>query len=94
MVPGLETDATSRAVQLGAILGGEPSASKVNYGTEGGIYKLVGIDTIICGPGDIAQAHTANEFVELDQIQACETFLHKLVLHLSTSSPDTDGMAL
>jgi len=93
MVPGLETDAASPAVQLGAILGGEPSASKVNYGTEGGIYKLVGIDTIICGPGEIAQAHTANEFVELDQIQACETFLHKLVLHLSTSSPDTDGTA-
>lgn len=92
-VPGLETDATSPAVQLGAILGGEPSASKVTYGTEGGLYKLAGMDTIVCGPGEIAQAHTANEFVELDQIQACETFIHNLVLYLSTSSPATDGTA-
>jgi acetylornithine deacetylase len=91
MVPGLETSEASPAVQLGKVLGGIPSASKVTYGTEAGLFQAVGIHTIVCGPGDIQQAHTANEFVELDQIRACETFFENLVLHLSTPSPITDG---
>ena len=91
MVPGLETGETSPAIQLGAALGGLPSAGKVTYGTEAGLFQGVGIETIVCGPGDIQQAHTANEFVELEQIRACETFFDNLVLHLSTRSPIMDG---
>jgi acetylornithine deacetylase len=91
MVPGLETDEASPAVRLGAVLGGIPSADKVSYGTEAGLFQAAGIETIVCGPGDIRQAHTANEFVELDQIRACETFMNNLVLHLSTPSRITAG---
>jgi acetylornithine deacetylase len=91
MVPGLETGTTSHAAQLGAALGGVPSAGKVTYGTEAGLFQAAGIETIVCGPGDIHQAHTANEFIELDQIRACETFLDNLVLHLSTPSLTTAG---
>ena len=91
MVPGLETGETSPAIQLGAALGGLPSAGKVTYGTEAGLFQALGIETIVCGPGDIQQAHTANEFVELEQIRACETFFDNLVLHLSTPSPIMDG---
>lgn len=91
MVPGLETSEASPAVQLGALLGGIPSASKVTYGTEAGLFQAAGIETIVCGPGEIHQAHTANEFVELDQIRACETFLDNLVLHLSMPSLITTG---
>jgi acetylornithine deacetylase len=91
MVPGLETGKASHAAQLGAALGGVPSASKVTYGTEAGLFQAAGIETIVCGPGDIHQAHTANEFIELDQIRACETFFDNLVLHLSTPSLITAG---
>jgi acetylornithine deacetylase len=91
MVPGLETDEASPAIRLGAVLGGIPSADKVSYGTEAGLFQAAGIETIVCGPGDIRQAHTANEFVELDQIRACETFMNNLVLHLSTPSLITAG---
>jgi len=91
MVPGLDTGGQSPAVHLGAALGGIPSASKVTYGTEAGLFRAAGIETIVCGPGDIRQAHTANEFVELDQIRACETFMHNLLLHLSTPSLITVG---
>lgn len=86
MVPGLDTGGASPAVRLGAVLGGIPSANKVTYGTEAGLFQAAGIETIVCGPGDIRQAHAANKFVELDQIRACETFLDNLVLHLSTPS--------
>jgi acetylornithine deacetylase len=91
MVPGLDTNQASPATRLGALLGGLPSASKVTYGTEAGLFRAAGIETIVCGPGDIHQAHTANEFVTLDQVRACESFLDNLVLHLSTPSLITVG---
>ncbi len=94
MVPGLDTGGASPAVRLGAVLGGIPSTNKVTYGTEAGLFQGAGIETIVCGPGDIRQAHTANEFVELDQLRACETFLENLVLHLSTPSPVTAHSAV
>lgn len=91
MVPGLDTDPASPAVRLAALLGGTPSAAKVTYGTEAGMFRAAGIETIVCGPGDIRQAHTANEFVELDQIRACLTFMDNLVAHLGTPSLTTAG---
>ena len=37
-----------------------------------GQFADAGIDAVVCGPGDIAQAHAADEYVELDQVVACE----------------------
>lgn len=34
---------------------------------------------MVCGPGDIQQAHKADEFVALEQLAQCEAFLHKVV---------------
>ncbi|MGO1971558.1 MAG: acetylornithine deacetylase [Propionibacteriaceae bacterium] len=78
-VPGLETAADAAAMSLGVALGGEPSEGKVTYGTEAGQFAGSGIEAVICGPGDISQAHTANEYIELEQIRACERFLAKLI---------------
>jgi acetylornithine deacetylase len=64
---------------------------KVAYGTEAGLFQAAGIETIVCGPGDIHQAHTANEFIALDQLQACEAFMDNLVLHLSMPALITLG---
>lgn len=83
MVPGLETPAEAEAISLGAALGGVRSDGKVTYGTEAGQFSGAGIETVVCGPGDIAQAHTADEYVDLAQLQACEEFIHRLISHLS-----------
>jgi len=91
MVPGLDTDQASPAIRLGALLGGAPTAAKVTYGTEAGLFHAAGIETIVCGPGNIQQAHTANEFVELDQIRACQAFVDNLVTHLSTPTLTAAG---
>ncbi|MFM0304580.1 acetylornithine deacetylase [Paraburkholderia sediminicola] len=56
---------------------------KVAYGTEAGLFEHAGIPTIICGPGDITNAHKANEFVALSQIDACDAFLEALVDNLT-----------
>mgnify|MGYP001627329333 CR=1 FL=1 len=63
-------------------LAGKNGHRKVAYGTEGGLFRRDGgIPAIVCGPGDIAQAHKPDEFVELSQLAACETFLERLIAH-------------
>lgn len=52
---------------------------KVAYATEAGIINNAGIDTIICGPGSIEQAHRPNEFIDISQLDLCEQFLIKLI---------------
>ena len=53
---------------------GQPAAATVCYGTDGGVFAAPppgggGLtNLLVLGPGDIAQAHTADEFVELDQL--------------------------
>ena len=85
MVPGLDTAETSPALALGALLGGTPSTDKVTYGTEAGLFQAAGIETVVCGPGDIQQAHAPDEFIELDQILACEALVDRLVQHLTAA---------
>lgn len=81
--PGLETAPTEDIVDLTARCGGIAVDEKVTYGTEAGLFSAAGIPTVVCGPGDIAQAHAPNEFIELDQIVACEEFMNQLIVELS-----------
>jgi acetylornithine deacetylase len=53
---------------------------RVSYATEAGLFQEVGVPTIVCGPGYIEQAHKANEYVSLEQLDLCNSFLNKLVL--------------
>jgi len=59
---------------------GDPGALEgANYGTDGSKLARAGIETVICGPGDIAQAHTDNEFVEIEQVElAARVYGHLL----------------
>ncbi|MEO7449288.1 MAG: acetylornithine deacetylase [Humibacillus sp.] len=80
--PGLETARDEEVIELVTALGGLPSSEKVAYGTEAGLFQRAGIPTVVCGPGDIAQAHAPDEFVELDQIDRCDALLDTLLTHL------------
>lgn len=50
---------------------GTAPAGQVSFATEGGSFQRAGIATVVCGPGDIAQAHQPNEFVEVAQLDRC-----------------------
>lgn len=50
----------------------------VSFGTEAGVFNDHGVPAIICGPGDIQQAHKPNEFIEISQISACIDFMLRL----------------
>lgn len=81
--PGLDTAEDAGIVGLAAELGGTPSPDKATYGTEAGLFFNAGIPTVVCGPGDIAQAHAPDEFITLEQIALCETFINNLITTLS-----------
>ncbi|MBO0907464.1 MULTISPECIES: acetylornithine deacetylase [Arthrobacter] len=84
--PGLDTPEEDSIVSLASELGGTPSPDKVTYGTEAGLFSNAGIPTVVCGPGDIAQAHAPDEFIALEQIAACESFIDNLVEALTAQS--------
>jgi acetylornithine deacetylase len=77
--PGLATPVDSEIVELAKALSGGNSTVKVAFGTEGGLFHETGIPAIICGPGSIDQAHKPNEWVTLEQLALCETFMRRLM---------------
>ena len=61
---------------------GSPASDEttlVAFGTEAGLFQKAGIPTVVCGPGHIAQAHQADEYVALEQLAAGERFLKGLM---------------
>jgi len=76
--PALETAEQEAITALVRALTGDREQRKVAYATEAGLFQRIGIPTIVCGPGDIGNAHKPNEFVAITQLQRCEAFLRKL----------------
>jgi acetylornithine deacetylase len=81
--PGLRMDEDSPAVRLAREVTGANAVEAVSYGTEAGHFQNYGIPAVICGPGSIEQAHRADEFCELSELVACETFLRKIIAKAS-----------
>ena len=79
-VPGLGTEDDAPIVRLAhEWLGTNHAPQKVTYGTEAGQFQRAGVESIICGPGDIAQAHSPNEWIELEQLRECERFFEAIL---------------
>lgn len=78
--PALSLSADAPLTSLLRKLTGIEPLAAVSYGTEAGLYQAAGIDSIICGPGDIGRAHKANEFITRDELTAC----HRMLVALGT----------
>jgi len=50
----------------------------VPYGTDASIISATGVPTVVFGPGSIAQAHTCDEFIEIDQLEFAAEIFHRL----------------
>jgi len=81
-VPPLVPDENSPAEALAKQLTGRNSTEAVSYGTEAGLFQEADIPSVVCGPGNISQAHKPNEFIELSQIDACVAFMRRLMDHV------------
>jgi acetylornithine deacetylase len=86
--PGLDTPAVSQAVAFVKSLTGANGTIKVAYGTEGGFFSRdVGVPTVVCGPGSMAQGHKPDEFVSVEQLNRCDDMLEKLLDRLAEDTP-------
>lgn len=77
-VDGLEAVDVSEARRIVSELTGSKEAEAVAFGTEAGLFQNAGISSVVCGPGAIEQAHKADEFVAIDQLEACLGMLERL----------------
>ena len=77
-VCGLEPMEENAARRLVAELTGANGADVVSFGTEAGLFQQMGLSAVLCGPGSIEQAHKADEYVTLSQLDQCLTMLHGL----------------
>ncbi|MEM8842112.1 MAG: M20/M25/M40 family metallo-hydrolase, partial [Pseudomonadota bacterium] len=64
-------------------LSGANGTIKVAFGTEGGLFDTrLGIPTVVCGPGSMAQGHKPDEFVTEEQLARCDAMLDGLLARL------------
>jgi len=66
------------ARRLVAELTGSNGADIVAFGTEAGLFQRMGMSAVLCGPGSIEQAHKADEFLSLSQLDSCLNMLEGL----------------
>jgi acetylornithine deacetylase len=86
---GLDMAPDDETVRLALTLTGGNDTACVAYTTEAGLFQQIGIPAVVCGPGDIDQAHKADEFVSLDQLARCESFFARLIDHVT--APGAQG---
>jgi len=81
----LNTDPDEPVVAFVKRLAGQNKHGKVGFGTEAGLFQQrAGIPTVVCGPGDIGQAHKPNEFITFDQLRKGEAFMQRLADYVCT----------
>jgi len=78
-MPALRPEPAGAAEALVRRLTGDNGSHVVSYGTEGGQFQAAGFSAVVCGPGDIAQAHQPDEYITLAQFEAGGAFLDRVI---------------
>jgi acetylornithine deacetylase len=84
-VAGLEPAAINQARDITMALTGSNGAGVVPFATEAGIFAALGMSAVVCGPGSIEQAHKADEYLSLEQLQKCLDMLTGLETTLTST---------
>jgi acetylornithine deacetylase len=77
-VPAFGADTKSGIVPLALQIGQQNETFAVSYCTEAGLFQDGGAPAVVVGPGNIAQAHTVNEFIAVEELAKCLAFLERL----------------
>jgi acetylornithine deacetylase len=78
-VPPLKPETNGAAEAFVRRLTGDNAPHVVSYGTEAGQFQAEGYSAVVCGPGDIAQAHQADEYLEVSEFDAGWAFMQRVV---------------
>lgn len=81
-VPPLKPEENGAAEMMVRQITGDNGGHVVSYGTEAGQFQAAGYSAVVCGPGDIAQAHQPNEFITVAQFDLGHQFMRDLVARL------------
>lgn len=81
-MPGFDNEGRNPMVDIGHACSDSGLEHKVSFGTEAALFHGAAMPAVICGPGHIEQAHQPNEWVSLEQLGRCETFMQRLALHV------------
>jgi len=76
--PAMETPADAPIVRAAERLTGY-SAQAVAFATEGPYLNEIGMNTVVLGPGDIAQAHQPDEYLALERVAPTVDLLERLI---------------
>ena len=76
--PPMDTPAEADLVRTTEALTGH-AAEAVAFATEGPFLNALGMDTVVLGPGDIAQAHQPDEYLRIDRIEPMLDLLRRLI---------------
>jgi acetylornithine deacetylase len=77
-IPPMQTPATAAIIRAAEELTGH-APECVAFGTEGPYFNAMGMETVILGPGDIAQAHQPDEYIAMERLQPMVTILKQLI---------------
>jgi acetylornithine deacetylase len=77
-VPAFIAEPTGLALSLALQLAGTNETSAVSYATEAGLFQDGGAPSVVCGPGNIDQAHKPNEFIAISELGKCLEFFDRL----------------
>ena len=83
----LQENQNSLAERLARYLTGHNTTTTASYVAEASQFQSKGISAVLCGPGNIEQAHKANEWIELDELKNCDAFLERLISWAKTGNP-------
>ena len=79
IVPALKPETEGEAETLVRAITGDNGGHVVSYGTEAGQFQERGYSAVVCGPGDIAQAHQPDEYITIAQFEAGHDFMRRLL---------------
>ncbi|HEY0712091.1 MAG TPA: M20/M25/M40 family metallo-hydrolase, partial [Polyangia bacterium] len=73
--------ATRDLASFAPLLGAERVGAPLDLGfwTEAALFAEAGVDAVVFGPGDITEAHAADEFVEIAQLEAARDVFRSVV---------------
>ena len=74
-LPEAESACVTELAATAAAFGVEPRRTAARYGTNASIFAAAGVPSVVFGPGSIAQAHTADEWIDLDEVDRAATIL-------------------
>lgn len=78
--PGLATPMDSEVVRFASRIVDHPNLINVAFGTEAGLFSSrLGVPAVVCGPGSMDQGHKPDEFIALNQIEACDRMMDRLL---------------